>query len=96
METRVKATYRMSGMMLGFADGTNSTMLQSDNATLEQIQTIQIDQSRRIHAVSVHIYKGRNLEGLRMYDADMGLLVDFMWKSNAEGIWTEPQVIPAG
>ena len=74
-------------------------MVESPDAVNDKIQErVEIDQSRRIHAISMKMVKLRNPEGLRMYDKDMSLIVDITWDWTTDyvGNWTEPQVIPIG
>ena len=71
--------------------------MEVQNANVELLQKLDIDTTRPIHAISMILHKGRNIEGLRLYDRDMELIVDQLWDDVAiDGIWTKPQVIPDG
>ena len=54
--------------MLGFFDGTNSTLLESKLAATEQLKVIEVDPSKNVNAISMLLSKGRNIKGLRLYD----------------------------
>ena len=84
----------MSGIQLGFEDGTRSTLLESDNANTEVLKEIEIDPSRTIRAISMLLYYGRNIEGLRFYDNEMNFIIDITWDHSSAGSWTDPQFIP--
>ena len=88
----------LSGIQLGFADDTVSPMIEAENAVGDEVKTIEIDALRIIGAISMKTVYSRNIEGLRLYDEEMELIIDVTWDEDAilDGEWTEPQSIPSG
>ena len=41
---------------------------------------------KAIHAISLILHKGRNIEGLRFYDRDMELIIDQLWDDKIDGM----------
>ena len=71
--------------------------MEVQNANVELLQRLDIDTTRPIHAISMILHKGRNIEGLRLYDRDMELIVDqLLDEDKIDGEWTKPQIIPEG
>ena len=81
----------LSGIQLGFADGTTSTMIEAEDAINDELKMIEIDPSRTIRAISMKLIYGRNIEGLRLYDHEMSLIVDITWDidENKDGEWSD-------
>ena len=75
----------MAGIQFGFSDGTNSTLIQSEKAVKYKLKRVDIDPTRRVHAISVLAYQGRNFEGLRLYDENMEYILDLTWDVDYAG-----------
>ena len=88
----------LSGIQLGFEDGTKSSMIEAADAVNDDQKIIEIDPTRTIRAISMKTVLSRNMEGLRLYDKNMALIVDITWDTDParDGSWTEPEVIPPG
>ena len=77
-------------MQIGFSDGTESPRFKGFRTADETTEIeLSIDAGRTVQGVSFKQWKD-NLTGLRMFDEDGEMLVDYTWQeAEASGDWSD-------
>ena len=78
----------LCGLQLVFTNGMSSDLYETSEAKEREsdLKTIQIDTSKEIRQVSMKIWNGFAIKGLRLTDGDGNNLINLNWA--AVGQWT--------
>ena len=87
----------MCAIQFGFTNGLESPLFETSDPknkdALEEVKKIKIDTSRQIRQVSMKVWNGYAIMGLRMTDEEGNYVVDLNW--SGVGAWIS-QDIPDG
>ena len=78
-------------MQLKFSNGAKSEMLISDKADQRDTNEseVEIDTSRTIRYVKLHVQQDASYEGIMLLDANRDAIVNVIWSDHPKGSWTQ-------
>ena len=69
----------MCGIQLGFTGGIKSDLMETEKGLEHELKTIKIDTSKDIRQVSMKMWNGYAIKGLRLTDAEGEHIVNLNW-----------------
>lgn len=70
--------YSLSGIQLEFSNGAQTPLFESEAAYWDEINTVEIDQTRRIRYISLR-FNNVAYEGIRLSDEEGLYILDLTW-----------------
>ena len=88
----------MSGLQFVFSNGIESPFIETKGVTGYAQKSVQILTKKPIRYVSVKIYAGVWVDGIRFYDEDLKLITNQTWHANfvEESTWRGYFEVPEG